>query len=233
MLSPAQSPRRVLQNAARAMFALPLLAFFTGCEPKAEAGKDITARAERRAKSGDYSGAVADYESALADKSGAADVHYRLGIIYDDKIKEPASAIHHFKRYLALSPEGPRNKEVRRFIKDDEFKLSTSFSDSGTITQKEAARLKNENLELRRQIAELRERAKQTPPPKAVAGEQVQRPVPPGSRTYVVEPGDTLAAISRKFYKTSARWKDIQDANFYSLNGAAKLKPGMKLIIPQ
>jgi nucleoid-associated protein YgaU len=216
--------------ACAAVLALMML---PGCEPKAEAGKDLMARAEKKAKAGDYSGAIAAYESALDDSSNSADVHYRLGIIYDDKLKDPVGAIHHFRRYLALAPDGPRSKEVRRFVGEAEFKLRNTLSEAGTVPQKEAARLKNENLDLRRQIAELRVRASQTPPPKALAGEQVQRPVPPGSRTYVVEPGDTLAAISRKFYKNSTRWKDIQDANFYSLNGAAKLKPGMKLIIPQ
>ena len=48
-----------------------------------------------------------------------------------------------------------------------------------------------------------------------------------------MQPGDTLASISRKFYKNnSARWKDIQDANFNALEGTAKLKPGMVLMIP-
>jgi nucleoid-associated protein YgaU len=225
--------RRLLQKLPPLCALLAALMLTTGCDPKAVAGKDALGRATQKAKDGDYKGAIAVYESALGDSANAAEAHYRLALIYDDKLREPASAIHHFRRYLALAPGGPHGKEVRRFIADAEFKLRTSFSDAGTVPQKEAVRLKNENLELRRQITELRARASQTPPPKAVAGEQAQRPIPAGSRTYVVEPGDTLAAISRKFYKNSARWKDIQDANFYSLNGTVKLKPGMRLIIPQ
>ena len=64
------------------------------------------------------------------------------------------------------------------------------------------------------------------------AGDPVQKPIPPGAKTYVVQHGDTLASISRKFYKNSGRWKDIQDANFNSLSGTVKLKQGMTLIIP-
>ena len=64
-------------------------------------------------------------------------------------------------------------------------------------------------------------------------GEPVQKPIPPGARTYTVQSGDTLAKISRKFYKNTSRARDIQDANFNALEGTVKIKPGMVLIIPQ
>ncbi|OLE81337.1 MAG: hypothetical protein AUG74_00790 [Bacteroidetes bacterium 13_1_20CM_4_60_6] len=51
-------------------------------------------------------------------------------------------------------------------------------------------------------------------------------------RTYVVREGDTLASISRKFYKSSGRWKKIRDANKSVIDDPAKLKPGMTLTIP-
>src|SRR5439155_1531541 len=53
-----------------------------------------------------------------------------------------------------------------------------------------------------------------------------------GSRTYVVQSGDTLASISRKFYKSSARWEKILDANKENIPNPAKLKVGQTLIIP-
>ncbi|MDB6149217.1 MAG: hypothetical protein JWQ44_665, partial [Chthoniobacter sp.] len=34
------------------------------------------------------------------------------------------------------------------------------------------------------------------------------------------------------YYKSSARWKDIQDANFYATHGTPKIKVGQTLIIP-
>jgi nucleoid-associated protein YgaU len=48
----------------------------------------------------------------------------------------------------------------------------------------------------------------------------------------MVESGDTLFSISRKFYSSSARWKEIRDANKGKIDNAAKLKPGQTLIIP-
>jgi nucleoid-associated protein YgaU len=53
-----------------------------------------------------------------------------------------------------------------------------------------------------------------------------------GPHTYVVREGDTLASISRKFYKSSGRWKKIRDANKNAIDDPAKLKPGMTLTIP-
>ena len=49
---------------------------------------------------------------------------------------------------------------------------------------------------------------------------------------YVVKKGDTLAEISRKFYKTSSRWRDVLKANKGLISSPTQLRPGMKLTIP-
>jgi nucleoid-associated protein YgaU len=51
-------------------------------------------------------------------------------------------------------------------------------------------------------------------------------------RSYTVQRGDTLASISRKFYKTSSRWGKILTANPEILAKPADLKPGQTLRIP-
>ena len=59
------------------------------------------------------------------------------------------------------------------------------------------------------------------------AGDQdAQRKLPPGTRTYQVQPGDTLASIARKFYKSKERAKDIQDANLNAVPQSAKAQAG-------
>lgn len=56
---------------------------------------------------------------------------------------------------------------------------------------------------------------------------------PQSSRTYVVKQGDTLQKISREFYNTPGRWRDIYQANRDVLkDGPDALKVGMKLKIP-
>src|SRR5204862_2209501 len=57
---------------------------------------------------GDFARAVDLYEAALEDSESLrkAEVHYKLALLYDDKLNDPVSALHHFRRYLALTPNG-------------------------------------------------------------------------------------------------------------------------------
>ena len=65
--------------------------------------------------------------------------------------------------------------------------------------------------------------------PAAPAGSEA----PAGANTCTVQKGDTLIAISRKFFGSDADWKRILEANKSQLKGdAGNLQPGMKLTIP-
>jgi nucleoid-associated protein YgaU len=111
--------------------------------------------------------------------------------------------------------------------------LVTSLSGDSIVTRSEAARLRNENLALRKQIEERVLKTRVTddkPPARATRAEKAATKA--GGQSYVVESGDTLFSISRKFYSSSARWKEIRDANKGKIDNAAKLKPGQTLIIP-
>jgi len=55
---------------------------------------------------------------------------------------------------------------------------------------------------------------------------------PNSTRSHVVEPGDTLFSLSRKFYDSPERWKDILDANRQGIDDPEKLKVGQTLTIP-
>ena len=188
-------------------------------------------QAEQKQASQDYRGAVGSYESALDGTANSADVHFRLGLIYADKLNEPVSAVHHFRRYLEILPNGPHAREAKADLDRLELTLATTLAGGTLITHTEAAKLKAENKDLKAQLALAR-----NPPPAALnAGSTAagadHKPAP-GSKTYQVQRGDTLASISRKFYKTKARAKDIQDANHNSVPDMTKLKPGQVLIIP-
>jgi len=186
------------------------------------------------------------YEASLDGTPKTAEIHYKLGLIYEDQIPAPVSAIHHFQRYLALAPKGAHAKEAQKFLKEDQLKLSATLGNGATVSQEEARRMKNNNLELQKKILQLKDELEAANKAKVAAykamgskggggfkPEQTQKPLLPGVPTYTVEPGDTFASISRKFYKNNAaRWKDIQDANFGTVEGTAKIKPGMVLMIP-
>jgi len=188
--------------------------------------------AENKTADGNYLRAITLYESALDDSPRAADVHYRLALLYDDKMHDPLHALHHFKRYLTLAPAGPHANEVKNFVKKDELELGTSLSGDSVVSRAEAARLKNENLALRKEVEDQRARHPNEKPAVEAKTAGPDKKSSASSRSYVVRAGDTLASISRKFYKSSGRWKKIRDANKSLIDDPAKLKPGTTLTIP-
>jgi LysM repeat protein len=193
--------------------------------------------AESKTADGNYLRAVTLYESALDGSSKSADIHYRLALLYDDKMHDPLHALHHFKRYLTLAPTGPHANEVKNFMKKDELELGTSLSGDSVVSRAEAARLKNENMTLRKEVEDQRSRLHASTEKISSSNadgktESASKKSPGKSRTYVVRDGDTLASISRKFYKSSARWKKIRDANRNVVDDPGKLKAGQTLTIP-
>jgi len=216
--------------------ALAVALLLTGCDQlfQNHARRSLET-AEKKYADGDYQDAVQYYEDALDGTAATAEVHYKLALLFDDKLKNPLAAVYHFQRYLDLKPSGPHVKEARNFIQEDQLKLVATLSHGALMSQEDAARLKNDNLLLRKQVAELRAlpRAPVVRTVDGTAEADSKKPLPAGATRYEVQHGDTLASISRKFYKNSTRWKDIQDANYNALKGTVKLKPGMTLIIPK
>jgi LysM repeat protein len=221
-------------NFALLFGALSIL--FGGCERMMTSREaQLAKNAEAKASQGDYSRAINLYEAALDDSDSIrnADIHYRLALLYDDKMDDPLNALHHFKRCLILAPTGPRADDVKKFMKRDEIALATSLSGDGVVTRAEAARLRNENLNLRK---ELEQRGTKARLADKSTTQDWQRPKSDENkstpRTYIVQSGDTLASISRRFYRSSARWKEILDANRKSIDDPEKLRVGQSLVIP-
>lgn len=117
-------------------------------------GSQLIKDAEARAAEGNFLQAVQLYESGLDNSAAAADIHYRLALLYDDKMNEPLHALHHFKRYLVLAPGGAHANDAKNYMKRDELALATSMGGDAVVTRTEAAWLKNENLRLSKEIEE-------------------------------------------------------------------------------
>ena len=115
--------------------------------------------AEARARDGDFLEAINLYERALDGSPKSADIHYRIALLYDDKMHDPLNALHHFKRCLTIAPSGARAEEVKNFMKRDELALVTELSGASVISRAEAARLRKEDLALRKELEELRAHA--------------------------------------------------------------------------
>jgi tetratricopeptide (TPR) repeat protein len=213
------------------VFALGL----TGCDRMgASRSAQLMQDGDAKSAQGDFARAINLYEAALDDSPRCAEVHYKLALLYDDKLSDPVSALHHFRRYLALSPTGAHAADVKNSIKHDEIAALTALSGDSVITRAEATRLRNENLNLHKEletravptrtVIDKSPQEGDTSSKKAVSGKADQ--------SYVVQPGDTLFSISRKFYKSPKRWKEILNSNRKSIHDPKKLTVGQTLIIP-
>src|SRR5881398_3024075 len=183
---------------------------FLGCDRLTSSRyTQLTQDADAKSEQGDFERAINLYEAALDDSPRCAEIHYKLALIYDDKLNDPVSALHHFKRYLALSPNGPHANEVKKSMKHDEIAALTALSGDSVIPRSEAAQLRNENLNLRKQLeartASLRIGSEKSQTKDASSKKIASKK---GDRSYVVQLGDTFFSISRKFYKSSNHWKE-------------------------
>ncbi len=195
--------------------------------------KQLSEAAAEKLRIGDTAGAIRLYEASLDGTAETAETHYRLALIYDDKLKRPVDAMHHFKRYLELAPKGKFATEANEYGKEGGRRVVASLSEGTPMTQSEGVRLKKENLALRQLITELRASGAKPAVVKKKAKGDITGPLPPGAHTHLVQPGETLSAISRKYYKTRNRDRDILDANHNQLDGKTTIKPGQVLIIPK
>src|SRR5215467_4369762 len=121
-----RSPEPAIRHHVLCVFAASLstVLLLTGCE------RMVTSRSAQRVKEADWKAAQGDYlwainlyESALDGTPQSAEVHYKLALLYDDKLNDPLHALHHFKRYLVLNPDGPHAVEVKDFMRRDEVAL--------------------------------------------------------------------------------------------------------------
>lgn len=278
--------------------AIAVMAGLSGCDllTTSQTGRNIRDGNEAVVR-GEVQKALQNYEKALDGTLLSAEAHYRLGLLYEDQLKNEVGALHHFERYLELAPQGQFATDVKGYVDRLRLVIVSRLAEGTVMPASEASRLRNENLELRQQITQMRQ-AGATVPPKAAAAAAAQpvatpamvvaatpqpaaapaerepevrraipvnasaanvapvaqtpravpvaaagaatseAPVPSAAgggavRTYKVERGDTLAAISRKFYRSPVQWQKIYEANKATLADPTKLQPGMVLVIPE
>src|SRR6202022_4773057 len=121
--------------------SLSILVRFSACDRMVTSRNTrLVKEADWKAAQGDYLWAINLYEAALDGTPQSAQVHYKLALLYDDKMNDPLHALHHFKRYLVLNENGAHASEARDFMKRDELALATSLSGDSVVTRKEARR---------------------------------------------------------------------------------------------
>jgi nucleoid-associated protein YgaU len=132
--------------------------------------------------------------------------------LFANKLRDPASAAYHYRRILALHGGGPRADASRAALRRLE----------GSAPPTEGSQNHS--------------KSSPTPTPKPAAPEQAAAEAEKAAkgkvRTYVVQSGDTLVSISKRFYQTPSRWKDVLDANQNQISNPDELKVGQTIILP-
>src|SRR5438093_12103927 len=79
----------------------------TGCDRLGNSRyAQLVQDADTKSANGDFARAINLYEAALDDSPRCAEIHYKLVLVYDVKLKDPVSALLNFKIYIALSLYG-------------------------------------------------------------------------------------------------------------------------------
>ncbi len=240
MSAPDKSRPRLAAFLFRCLLVLSALTLLVSCNRLATPpAKQVLKDAEAKVREGEFLQAINLYESALDGSAGSAEIHYRLALLYDDKMHDSFNAMHHLKRYLMLAPNGARAAEVKNSMKRDELALVTDLSGDSVVSRAEAASLKKENFALHQQLEDRRATASAAASKDkhgAIAAENAKvaanKAGKKAPRFYVVKPGDTLASISRKFYHNSSSWKKIRTSSGRKIEHPSQLKPGETLTIP-
>lgn len=192
----------------------------------------------------------------------APESHLEVGNIYLDAFKDPISSIYHLKRYLQLKPDSPQAVQVQQLIQTAEKEFARQLpagpynAEIDRVEMLELLKaLKIENGRLKQALAvsgqrlasyegmlQGARRATAASELQTVQSLQVQVPretiqaatpnpesVP---RAYVIQSGDTLSKISKRFYGTPNRYQDIFQANRDRIKTPNALKVGQEIRIP-
>lgn len=190
---------RRLRNAAVVLLAATML----GCLPSGSSQSDEekepyfqTGRA--RVNGMDYGGAIEAFQKALEVNPHSGAANFELGWLFANKQIDPAAAIYHYERYLALRPKAENGDTIRQHIlglKQDLAKAVLPLP-STPAAQRQLEQLMEENRRLQEEIgrwrADAAKRAAAPPPNQTSADLGVPR-VPVGGGSTVNPPRATGA----------------------------------------
>ena len=119
-------------------------------------------------------------------------------------------------------------KEARELLDE------TEEGEGSFLSAKEVAALKAEGDEDEAEGPSLLATLNSRPaPPKEKAEPKPAKPaLPPRPKTYVVVEGDTLYALSKRFYGTVSAWKRIREANKAVIPADNRLRAGETIVLP-
>ena len=210
--------------------ALLCCALLGACTPTAEGTREeqknpFYLAGKERVQAMDYTGAVESFEKSLQQNPRSVLAHFELGLVHEQHLGDYAAALYHYNKALKLRPSGYPAETIHQRIPAcrQELLKADSLAIVNPSALRETERLREENQELRRQIAELKTallsatgRMPNHEVPAPASGSGLERAVTnrtagasggsalaPSTngtdkvRYYTVRPGETLASISR------------------------------------
>jgi LysM repeat protein len=236
------------------IFIFFLLIFLSSCEQDGLIVKEENDSGFQRAlsllKVGNDEDALEEFLAVTRRTMHCPKSHLQVGMLFLnlESRKDPVAAIYHFQRFLLLENNSKEAPKVRQLIVTAEREIIRELPGEPYADYLDSLDLREKNNRLMREVADLKARLglplterdildNESPLP--VRNSKVQQiknepsfVTPPLARTYVVQKGDSLYGISRKFYGDSSYIEQIFQANRNSLSSKDSLKLGQKLIIP-
>jgi len=145
---------------------LLLLLCAAGCIPTRDGTQDEQRephflRGQESVRQRDHKGAAEAFERALEANPRSASAHFELGLLFEQHLNDPATAIYHFQRFLKLRPTSDKAEIVRQRVNNCKMELAKLFliAPNAPSVQKEMDKLKTEverlgleNHQLRRHV---------------------------------------------------------------------------------
>jgi len=236
------------------IFIFFLLIFLSSCEQDGLIVKEENDSGFQRALSlltvGNNEDALEEFLAVTRRTMHCPKSHLQVGMLFLnlESRKDPVAAIYHFQRFLLLENNSKEAPKVRQLIVTAEREIIRELPGEPYADYLDSLDLREKNNRLMREVADLKARLglplterdiRDNESPLPVRNSKVQQiknepsfVTPPLARTYVVQKGDSLYGISRKFYGDSSYIEQIFQANRNSLSSKDSLKLGQKLIIP-
>lgn len=216
-------------GAFRTVLVLLAGLMLSGClpsNPQDEEKEPYFLAGKSRVNSMDYKGAIEAFEKAVEVNPRSAAAHFELALLYDQKESDPAAAIYHYERYLALAPNSGKEDMVKPRILACKQQLaqSVTLAPVSEKQQRELERLLEENKRLREDIqkwqayasylqtltnqapnplpaARVAQPARGSPQPLADSTSTGRSTATPAAspRTHTVKAGETPTFIARKY----------------------------------
>tara|TARA_B100001248_G_scaffold261847_1_gene254588 strand:+ start:1123 stop:1884 length:762 start_codon:yes stop_codon:yes gene_type:complete len=237
-------------------FILGVILLGSGCSNFEDVADEESSSAFQRGRSylkvGKNEEALDEFLSITRRMVRCPKSHLEVGRLYLTlkSRKDPVAAVYHFRRYLLLESSSREAPKVKQLIESAEKEIIRNLPGKPYAGYLNSLTLQEENLKLRREVADLKARIglplsetlkpvqntssiTNSASPSSPPVQTIYKPgVPVAPKDYVVQKGDSLYAISRKFYGDSSHIDRIYQANQDVMRSKNSLRAGQTLKIP-